>query len=341
MTRELLDLVFARDELANLDPAQRRLALRALVADAGLDPSVVETLADEIDGYGPVTGLMRDDGVTDVLINGFNEVWVERAGKMERTEISFSSPQQLDAWIERMFSRAGARVDTSRPIADARLEDGSRVHAVLPPIAPTGPAVSIRRFSRVRPSLDDLVAMGTLDADAATRLTIAVSGGRTIAIAGATGSGKTTLMNALLGCVPGAERIVTIEETRELQPAHPHVIPLIARGANVEGAGRIDLSDLVRAALRMRPDRIVIGEVRGPEALAALSAMSTGHQGSMITIHARGADEAVARFVSCALEAGSGASQPSLEQRARAGFDIIVHLARSGSARRVEELVEM
>ncbi|MGH2694164.1 MAG: CpaF family protein [Actinomycetota bacterium] len=335
MRRDLLDLVYERDELADLDAAQRRLALRAVVADAGLDPSLVSCIADEIDGYGPISELMRDELVTDVLINAYDDVWIERGGDLSRTDVTFGGPQQLATWIERMFARARARVDASSPIADARLEDGSRIHAVLSPIAPAGPVVSIRRFPRARPSLDELTGMGGLTEGQRELLRAAVAAKKTIAIGGATGSGKTTLMNALLGCVDPSERIVAIEETPELLPSHPHVVRLVARPPNLEGAGRVDLSDLVRAALRMRPDRIVVGEVRGSEALDALAVMSTGHRGSMVTIHARSPGDVVARFVSCALSARAGPIEESLERRVRATFDVVVHLVREHGARRV------
>lgn len=335
MRRDTLELVYARDELADLDAAERRLALRAVVADAGLEPSLVGIIADEIDGYGPISELMRDDRVTDVLINAFDDVWVERAGEMHRTDVAFLDPEQLVTWVERVFARARARVDASFPIADARLEDGSRIHVVLPPISPAGPTVSIRRFPRDRPSLDGLTRMGALTDEQHELLSSAVAAKKTIAIGGATGSGKTTLMNALLGCVAHDERIVTIEETPELRLPHPHTVSLVARPPNLEGAGRVDLSDLVRAALRMRPDRIVVGEVRGAEALDALAAMSTGHQGSMVTIHSRSPDDLMSRFVACALSAGSAPTQQSLERAVSAAIDVVVHLVREGAARRV------
>jgi pilus assembly protein CpaF len=341
VTRDVLELVYARDELAELDVAERRLALRTVVADAGLEPSLVGFIADEIDGYGPISELMRADRVTDVLINAFDDVWVERDGEMYRTDVAFVDPDQLATWIERVFARARARVDASSPIADARLEDGSRIHVVLPPIAPAGPAVSIRRFPHDRPSLDDLTRMGALTEEQCEYLSSAVAARKTIAIGGATGSGKTTLMNALLSCVDPNERVVMIEETPELRPSHPHAVSLVARPPNLEGAGRVDLSDLVRAALRMRPDRIVVGEVRGGEALDALAAMSTGHHGSMVTIHARSPAEVVARFVSCALSAGAAPTQESLESGVRAAFDVVVHLVCEGGRRRVAAVAEV
>lgn len=201
--------------------------------------------------------------------------------------------------------------------------------------------MSIRRFPRDRPSLAELTRMGALTDGQHELLTAAVATKKTIAIGGATGSGKTTLMNALLSCVDPCERIVTIEETPELLPSHPHVVRLVARSPNLEGGGRVDLSDLVRAALRMRPDRIVVGEVRGSEALDALAAMSTGHRGSMVTIHARSPDDVAARFVSCGLSARGAPNEESLERRTRAAFDVVVHLVREHGARRVAAIEEL
>jgi pilus assembly protein CpaF len=281
MRRDLLELVMEHDELAELDPASRRLALRALLLEVseGDVSSVLSELCDEVDGLGPLSSLMQQAGVTDVLVNGCSEVWVERHGRLERTQARFEGARALRAFIDRVLGAVGAQADASNPVADARLRDGSRIHVVLPPIAPDGPLISIRRFPERAPSLGQLVARGMLRRPEARLLAGLVVDRKTLSISGATGSGKTTLLNALLAEVPVTERVVLIEETPELKPSGPQCVSLVARRPNLEGAGGIDLAYLVRAALRMRPDRIIVGEVRGPEALAALAAMSTGHAG--------------------------------------------------------------
>lgn len=345
MTHRLLERVLARVDLADLDPAQRRLALRALVAEA--DPAGnlaahVADLADAIDGLGPISSLMRDDLVTDVLVNSWDEIWIERGGRLEQTPLTFGGASALEAWVERVVGRAGARLDASQPITSARLPDGSRVHVVAPPVAPGGPVVSIRRVARAPLALDDLVAAGTLSPPTADRLTELVRERRSLLISGATGTGKTTLMNALLAHVPDSERVVTIEETPELRPACAHVVSLVGRDANVEGKGSIDLGMLLRSALRMRPDRIVVGEVRGEEAIVALSALSTGHAGSMLTVHADSGDAALRRMVDLALQGAPGLSEASLEAHIARAFDAVIHLRRGrGGARRLDSLLEL
>jgi pilus assembly protein CpaF len=335
-----LALVYEHDEIADLDPAARRLALRDIFMSAGVDdvPGWVGRAADEIDGFGPLAGLMRDDALTDILINGPEEVWIERDGCLTRVASPFTSAGQLTTWCERAISRAGARIDTAHPIADARLEDGSRLHVVLPPVAPGGPLVSIRRFPKRRFILDDLVGRKTLDARQATRLRAAVADGRSIVVSGATGAGKTTLLGALLSSVPAAERVVVIEELPELP--HGNGVSLVARTANAEGAGEVSLETLVRAALRMRPDRIVVGEVRGPEALPALWAMRTGHAGTMLSVHAADAVDAARRLVDLALMAERTPSETSLLREVGSAVDVYVHMSRRDGVRKVEEIVE-
>lgn len=335
MTLSALDIVLQHEELADLDPARRRLALRELVPEMRARGCRVDVsqLAEDIDGYGPLSALMRDPEVTDILVNQPGDVWVERSGRLDRAAVAFDDEGELRAFIERCLGRAGRRADISEPIADAALPDGSRMHVVLPPIARDGPLVSIRRIPRIRYALSELVDRSMLTAREARFLTEAVHSRSTIAVSGGTGSGKTTLVNALLSLVQAGERVVVIEETPELAPACAHAVCLTTRNKNVAGVGAVDAADLVRAALRMRPDRIVIGEVRGAEALAALSAMSTGHEGSMVTLHARSADDAVRRMVALALQAGGGASESSLEAQFAAAFDVLVHLERAGGRR--------
>lgn len=332
-----LELVYESDELAELDPAERRLALRSLVCDAGGDVSnLVRELADHIDGYGPLSALMADDEVTDVLINRPDEIWVERNGNLERTSVGFSDRDALRDFVEHMLGRAlpPARVDASQPVVDARLPDGSRFHVVVPPLAPDGPLVSIRRFPKSRLTLHELADRGMLSHDQSQLLSASVVARRNIAISGGTGSGKTTLLNALLNEVPPSQRVVVVEETPELGLARAHAVSLVARAENVARVGAIDLVALVRAALRMRPDRIVVGEVRGAEALAAITAMSTGHAGSLLTVHARSASEVIQRLLSLALAARSGASEISLRAQVEGAIEVIAHLERDGLGRR-------
>lgn len=339
--KSLHDVVLEHDEIADLDPAERRLALRSLFATVEgecYEAATVGEIADRIDGFGPLTRAMADERVTDILVNGPGDIYIEREGRLSRLGERFADDGDLLAFIERSLGEAGVRADASRPIADARLKDGSRLHVMLPPIAPDGPLISIRRFPSSPLSLNDLVARNMLCSDDATELTAAVRNRVTIAISGGTGSGKTTLLNALLGEVDPTERVVLVEETPELRPACPHWVSLLTRDPNIEGRGAIDLGALIRASLRMRPDRIIIGEVRGAESLAALGAMSVGHEGSMVTVHARSADQVLDRMVSLALLAESGLSESSLRGQVEAAFGLVIHLEKSPrGTRRVKE----
>ena len=344
MTENLLDFVRQYDEIAELDPAERRLALRSIVvrSNGSANPGrLIAELANSIDGFGPLSEVMADRSVTDVLINGPREVWVERNGRLEQTSISWPDAASLRGFVDRILGCSGARIDASQPTADAVLPDGSRVHAVLPPIAPEGPLVSIRKWPADRFTLDDLMERSMFDEDTKALLVDAVVARRTIVVGGATATGKTTLINALLGEVPPHERVVLVEETPELLPACIHFVCLVARPPNIEGRGEIDSLSLVRTALRMRPDRIVVGEVRGGEAMAALGAMSTGHAGSMLTVHSKSADDAIDRLVTLALQARSGDSESAIRHMTDRAVDLIVHLERRGDRRAVSEVVEM
>lgn len=330
-----LEAILDHHELADLDVAQRRLAIRSLLIENDRS-ELLGDIAAIIDGYGALDGLMNDPSVTDILVNGVDDVWVERDGRLTATDVRFRSLEDLELTIERLMSRGGGRVDSALPISDVALPDGSRMHVVLPPLSPTGPKISIRRFPREPISLEELEARGMLDASTRARLEDAIRDRATVAISGGTGSGKTTLLNAMLSLIADDERLVTLEETPELRPRCTHWVSLIARPPNVEGTGEVTLADLFRATLRMRPDRIVVGEVRGAEAVVALDAFSVGHPGSLVTIHARSAEGVADRFVG--LAAASGLSERTLQRRVRDAFDLFVHLERDSGVRRVREI---
>jgi len=324
------------------DGAPRVAAIRSAVARALRDQGVllapgalgvlVGDLTDELAGLGPVQPLLRDPAVTDVLVNGPDEVWVERAGRLVRTDVRFADAAALHAAVLRVVGPLGLRLDRARPHVDARLPDGSRLHALLPPLAPNGPVVTIRKFSAVALGWDDLAAAGAVPPDAADLLRQAVADRRAVLAVGRTGTGKTTLLNLLLSEVPPAERVVVIEDAPELRPAHPHVVRLETRPPNADAAGEVTVRDLVRQSLRMRPDRIVVGEVRGVEIVDVLAALATGHEGCMTTVHARAADEALVRVEGMALLAGLplDAARAQIEL----GIDVLAVLARGPGNRR-------
>ncbi len=299
------------------------LAARRVAADA------VASLV----GMGPLEPLLADPNVTDVLVNGPDEVWVEREGILERSDVRFPGPDAVVAAVERALMPLGLRLDRASPAVDARLADGSRLHAVVPPASVDGPVVAIRRFTAAVVTMEDLVAAGAIDAAGAHLLRNAVIERRNLLVSGATGSGKTTLLNLLSGEIPAGERTVTVEEAAELR-LDGHVVRLEARPPNAEGAGEITVRSLVRHALRMRPDRIVVGEVRGPEALDLIQAMSTGHSGSMGTVHAPGPTAAMWRLETLAASAG-GIPHDALRRMLWDAIDVIVHVERNAAGRRV------
>ena len=285
-------------------------------------------------GLGPLEELLDDPAVEEVLVNGHERVYVERAGRLERTDVRFDTEQALRDAIERILAPLGRRVDELSPMVDARLEDGSRVNVIIPPLAVDGPSISIRRFSATRPGPDALVELGTLSAELRDELEAAVRARRSILISGGTGSGKTTLLNALSAFIEADERVVTIEDAAELRLAQPHVVRLEARPANVEGRGLVTIRDLLRNALRMRPDRIVIGEVRGGEALDLLMALNTGHEGALSTVHANSPEDALRRVETLALMADVGLPHDAIREQLGRGVDLVVHLARMGDGSR-------
>jgi pilus assembly protein CpaF len=293
-------------------------------------------------GLGPLDELLADPTVEEVMVNGPGEVFVERGGSIERTEAVFANADALRNTIERILAPLGRRVDELSPMVDARLEDGSRVNVVIPPLAVEGPVLSIRRFGLERPTPERLVELGTLDAAMLEHAKAAVRARRTVLISGGTGSGKTTMLNALSSFVSPGERVVTIEDAAELRLQQPHVVRLESRPASVEGRGQVSVRDLLRNALRMRPDRIVIGEVRGPEALDLLTALNTGHEGALSTVHANSPSDAVRRLELLALMAGVGLPHEAIAEQLRRGLDLVIHMERrSDGSRRVTEIAEV
>lgn len=277
---------------------------------------------------GPLNGVADDPGVTDLLVNGDGSVWVERQGELVATGRHLARPE-IELLLERIVTPLGLRVDRSSPVVDARLPDGSRVHAVVPPVAVDGPCLAVRRFS-VRPF--PLVAWCT--EPVAGFLSAAITAGWNLVVAGGTGAGKTTLLNALAGCASPTERVVTVEDAAELRLPQPHVVRLEARPANAEGVGEVSLRDLVRSALRLRPDRLIVGEVRGGEALDLLQALNTGHAGCLATVHANGPADALRRLETLVLLAGVGLPLGAVRAQLAAAVDAVVHVARGADGSR-------
>jgi pilus assembly protein CpaF len=302
---------------------------------------IVEQVVYEITGLGPIEPLFRDPGITDILVNGAKDIYIERGGRLSRVNTSFRNDAHLLTVIDRIVSRVGRRVDESSPMVDARLPDGSRVNAIIPPLALDGPVLSIRRFGSDL-NIESLTTTGTLTRRMATLLAGCVHARLNILISGGTGSGKTTLLNALSAFIPGAERVVTIEDAAELRLQQEHVVRLETRPPNVEGRGEVVARDLVRNALRMRPNRIIIGEVRGVEAVDMLQAMNTGHEGSMATIHANSPRDALSRLENMVMLAGTGLPMRALREQIAATVDVIVQIARlSDGRRRVVSITEV
>jgi pilus assembly protein CpaF len=293
-------------------------------------------------GLGPLEPLLSDPAVDEVMVNGPGDVYVERRGRLERTGARFDGEAELLHAIERILAPLGRRVDEASPLCDARLPDGSRVHVVIPPLSLSGPCLTIRRFRREGFSLRDLVAGGTLPAEAADLLALCVAARASVLVSGGTGSGKTTTLNALSGAISGEERIVTIEDAAELRLRQRHVVRLEARPPNLEGRGEVTIRQLVRNALRMRPDRIVVGEVRGAEALDMLQALNTGHEGSLTTVHANSPEDALRRVETLALMAGVGLPHAAVREQVASALEVIVHQARRpDGSRAVERVTEV
>ncbi len=340
LRRELRERPVAGD----LRAAAERVAWSLVRADRLLlDPAdaarLVAGVVDDTIGIGPLDPLLRDRLVTEVIANGPSAVYTERGGRLVREPVAFRDEEHLRQVIDRVVSSVGRRVDESSPMVDARLPDGSRVNAVLPPLALDGPLLTIRKFARSPLSVGDLLASGSISPHQAELLERCVRGRANVVVSGGTGTGKTTLLNALAGFIDPGERIVTVEDAAELRLPQPHVVRLESRPPNVEGRGEVTLRALVRNVLRMRPDRIIVGEVRGGEALDMLQAMNTGHDGSLTTVHASSPADAVRRIEMMALMAGLDLPHVAVREQVAAAVDVIVHLVRDGDgARRVRFL---
>jgi pilus assembly protein CpaF len=303
---------------------------------------IVESVEDEMLGLGPIQQYLRDPDVSDILVNGAKEVYIERYGKLEKTETIFRDDQHVLQIIERIVSQIGRHIDESSPMVDARLQDGSRVNAIIPPLAIDGPTLSIRRFGIRTIEMKDLLQFGTLTEQMAELLQGIVRARINILISGGTGSGKTTLLNAMSAFIPHDERIITIEDSAELQMLQPHVVRLETRPPNIEGRGTVTQRDLVRNALRMRPDRIILGEVRGDEAMDMMQAMNTGHDGSLTTLHANSTRDALTRLETLVLLAGHQIPDKAIREHVASALEVLVHVSRlSDGSRRVTNISEI
>jgi pilus assembly protein CpaF len=337
----LLDRVRARLALEPGTPTRAGVAALVREETGGLlgDDDVllaVRSAVDELAGAGPLEPLLREPGVTDVLVNGPDQVWMDRGAGLEPTAVRFPDDDAVRRLAVRLAAVAGRRLDDAAPWVDVGLPDGTRLHAVLPPVSGSGTCLSLRVLRRCSHSLDDLASLGTLPGESGDLVRALVAGRLAFLVTGGTGSGKTTLLSALLGAADPRDRIVLCEDAAELAPAHPHVVRLLTRPPNVEGVGQVTLRDLVRQALRMRPDRLVVGEVRGAEVTDLLAALNTGHDGGCGTLHANRPSEVPARLEALGVAAGLGRS--AVHSQAAAALSVVVHLRRLPDGRRVDEL---
>ncbi|MDX1302223.1 CpaF family protein [Photobacterium sp.] len=353
--RELLDSLFNSLDLSlleTLDPVQARTQVSETAAMLLLEQNVplnaenrkriIDEIGDEILGLGPLEPLLKDTSISDILVNGYDQIYVERKGKLEATEAQFRDDSHLLNVIDRIVSLVGRRIDESSPMVDARLKDGSRVNAIIPPLAIDGPSLSIRRFAVERLQVEQLLDYGTLNQEMAHFLQAIVKGRLNILISGGTGSGKTTTLNICSCFIPETERIITIEDSAELQLQQPHIVRLETRPPNIEGRGAITQRELVINSLRMRPDRIVVGEVRGGEAVDMLAAMNTGHDGSMTTIHANTPRDALGRIENMFAMAGWNMPTKNVRTQIASAIHIVIQLRRmEDGKRRITSIVEL
>ncbi|HUC06437.1 MAG TPA: CpaF family protein [Acidimicrobiales bacterium] len=330
---------------ADLPPDQLRSKVRDAVneilerEDIGISPierqRFVEEMLEDSLGFGPLEVLLGDDTISEIMCNAYDEIWIERRGKIAKSDINFNSPEQYRRIIERMVAAVGRRVDESSPMVDARLADGSRINAIVPPLAIKAPVLTIRKFPESPLTMQDLIGLGSMTMDAAVFLEACVRGKINVVVVGGTATGKTTMLNVLSDFIPSDERLITIEESAELQLKLPHVVTLESRPPNAEGAGEVRIRDLVRNSLRMRPDRILVGECRGAETLDMLQAMNTGHPGSMTTVHANNPREALSRLETMVLMGGVELPQKAIREQIVLAVGLLVQLARRIDGSRV------
>jgi pilus assembly protein CpaF len=331
---EVIDLSLLGTMAENQARVQIREICARLLAEAAAPLNVdqrrfvIQHIEDEVLGLGPLEPLLQDPTVSDILVNGCNQVYVERKGKLQLTDVRFNDDEHLLNIIDRIVSAVGRRIDESSPMVDARLKDGSRVNAIIPPLAIDGPTLSIRRFAVELLSIEDLIQLGTLTEPIARVLHAVVKGRLNVVVSGGTGAGKTTMLNILSGFIPGDERIVTIEDSAELQLQQPHIVRLETRPANIEGKGEVTQRDLVRNSLRMRPERVILGEVRGAEALDMLQAMNTGHDGSLTTIHANTPRDALGRIENMVSMTGISFPIKTLRAQIASAIDVVIQVER-------------
>jgi pilus assembly protein CpaF len=328
LVRATLQEVMAEDDTAMVTTSDRA--------------RLTQEIADDILGYGPIEPFLRDPDLTEVMVNGPYDIWIERSGRLVRVEGSFADEAHLRRTIDKIVSRIGRRVDESSPMVDARLPDGSRVNAVIPPLAVDGSLLTIRKFSADPYTWQDLVAFGSMSEQTARFLEACVKGKLNVVVSGSTGAGKTTTLNVLSSFIPSDERIVTIEDAAELQLHQDHVLRLESRPANIEGKGAVEIRDLVKNSLRMRPDRIVVGEVRDAAALDMLQAMNTGHDGSICTIHSNGPRDTLSRIETMVLMAGMDLPIRAIREQVASAIDLIVHQSRfKDGSRRITHVTEV
>src|SRR5213079_2030230 len=303
---------------------------------------LASAIADDAHGHGPLERLLADDSISEVMVNGPYDIWIERHGRLFDTNVRFDDESHMRRIINKIVAEVGRRVDESSPMVDARLPDGSRVHIIIPPLSLSGPLITIRKFSKKRLNLEELIKLGSLNSESVDYLQRCVHAELNILISGGTGSGKTTLLNALSAAIPDEDLIITIEDAAELQLNQRHVLRLESRPKNIEGEGEVPIRELVRNSLRMRPDRIVVGEVRGAEALDMLQAMNTGHDGSLSTVHANTPRDALARVETMVMMAGFDLPMRAIRQQVASALDLIIQLERlEDGARRVVAITEV
>ncbi len=351
LEREWKDVIHAKlltvmdlSLIGNLDGAEARKQIREITRKLMDDESaplnteqrnrVVKRIEDEVLGLGPLELLLHDSTISDILVNGCKQIYIERAGKLELTDVTFNDDRHLMNIIDRIVSGVGRRIDESSPMVDARLQDGSRVNAIIPPLALDGPTLSIRRFTVDLLTIDNLIELGSVTQEIAIVLNAIVKGRMNVLVSGSTGAGKTTMLNVLSGFIPNDERIVTIEDSAELQLQQPHVVRLETRPPNIENKGQVTARDLVRNSLRMRPERIIVGEVRGAEALDMLQAMNTGHDGSLTTVHANSPRDALSRVETMVSMTGISFPTATLRAQLASAINVVVQIERHEDGRR-------